>query len=164
MLVNKMLNSTLKSIKNSIPSLSALSEEEIEAYIKTFEANILDNKKDVASLTDASQLIEEQLTNLNTKTATQNNTVASLTSKLELAVKQLDQAKINYNNALQKADNNVVLAEKQIAISEASLSTKTDDVSYSELAPYYTSIDTAKKALEESQIRLDDAVLRSPID
>lgn len=164
MLVNKMLNSSLRTIKNSIASQNALSETQIENYIKTFEASIISNKKEVSSLVDASQLIEEQLTNLNTKTATQNNIISGLTTKLELAVKQLEQAKINYSNAIKKADNNLVLAQKQINISEASLSNKTDDVSYSELAPFYVNIDNAKKSLEESKVRLNDAVLRSPID
>jgi len=164
MLVNKMLNSTLKTIKNSISSLPALSDEQIESYTKTFEASIISNKKEVSSLVDASQLIEEQLTNLNTKTATQKNIIFWLTTKLELASKQLDQAKINYSNAVKKADNNLILAEKQIDISNASLSTKTDDVSYSELAPFYSNIDNAKKSLEESKVKLEDAVLRSPID
>jgi multidrug resistance efflux pump len=164
MLVNKMLNSTLKTIKNSIPSIPSLTEEQIESYTKTFETSIIDNKKDISSLVNASQLIEEQLTNLNTKTATQKNIIISLKTKLELANKQLEQAKINYNNALKKSENNLLLAQKQIDISEASLNTKTDDVSYSELAPYYSSIDSAKKALEEAVIKLEDAILKSPID
>jgi len=164
MLVNKMLNSTLRTIKNSIASQNALSEAQIEAYIKTFEASIISNKKEVSSLIDASQLIEEQLTNLTTKTATQRNIISGLTTKLELATKQLEQAKINYSNALKKSDNNLILAQKQIDISNASLSTKTDDVSYSELAPFYSNIDNAKKTLEESRVKLEDAVLRSPID
>lgn len=164
MLVNKMLNSTLRTIKNSIPSLPTLSEEQIDSYIKTFEDSIMSNKKDISSLVDASQLIEEQLTNLNTKTATQENIISGLTTKLELAVKQLEQAEINYSNAIKRADNNLILAQKQIDISNASLFTKTDDVSYSELAPFYANIDNAKKALEESRVKLEDAVLRSPID
>jgi len=71
-----MLNSTLLTIKNSIASVSSLSETDIENYTKIFEASIISNKKDIAVLVDASQLIEEQLTNLNTKTATQNNIIS----------------------------------------------------------------------------------------
>ncbi len=163
-LVNKMLNSTLRTVQNSVVSVWYLSQEDIDWYTKEYEDKIISNKKDISDLVDASQLIEEQLTNLNTKTATQRNIISWLETKLELAVKQLDQAKINYDNAIKRADNNLLVAEKQIDISKASLSTKTDDVSYSELAPYYNNIDNAKKSLEEAKIKLEDAVLRSPID
>ena len=162
-LVNKMLNNTLITLKNS-DIWNNFTEDQKQSYIKSFETSVLNNKKEISALINAKQLIEEQLTNLNTRTATQKNTISSLTAKLELATKQLDQTKINYNNAIKKSENNLIIAEKQINISKASLSIKTDDVSYSELAPFYSNIDNAKKALEESKVKLEDAVLRSPID
>lgn len=163
-LLNKTLTYTLEVVKNSIPSIPNLTESQIQIYTKDYENNISDTKKQLALIVDVKQQIEEQKTNLDTRLETQNNLIYSLQTKLDLSNKQIEQSVINYENSVKKADNNLVLATKQIDISKASLSTKTEDVSYSELAPYYNSIDNAKKLLEESKVKLQDAILKSPVD
>lgn len=186
-LLNKTLGYTLETIKNSISSAWTLSESDLENYTKTFEINIINTKKEITAIINAKQSIEEQKTALESKVLSLNNTIESQESKLLLSVSNLDksksnsdiswsslddkvtlaekvleQAKANYENAKKKAENNLVLWQKQINISEASLWTKT--VSYSELAPLYTNIENAKKSLEEAKKKLEDAILTSPID
>ncbi|MFK7779790.1 MAG: HlyD family efflux transporter periplasmic adaptor subunit [Candidatus Gracilibacteria bacterium] len=162
--LNTVLANTLETVKNSIASANSLSEAQINAYINEYENSILDTKKEIHNLIEAGQNTEEQLTTLKTKTATQENVISSQESKYQLAVQKLEETKINLENANQKSINNFGLAEQQIVISETSLLTKTEGPSYSELAPFYTNIENAKKSLEEARKKLEDAVLRSPID
>ncbi len=185
--LNESLGHTLETVKSSISSVGALSENDIENYIKTYEDSIIETKKEITNIANTKQTIEEQKTTMNSKIESQKNTIETLESKLllsesnlkkaksnlevwvdtsddkvKLAKKQLEQAQINYKNSQKKAENNLKIAQNQIEISNASLWTKT--VSQSELAPYYTNIENAQKSLEEAKIKLEDAVLKSPIE
>lgn len=163
-MINTLLSHTLETIKNSIPSANSLTETQINNYINEYENSIIDVKKEIHNLSTAEQNAEEQKTTLKTKIATQENIISSQKSKYELAVQKLNEVKVNLENATLKSVNNLSLAEQQIIISETSLLTKTESPSFSELAPFYSNIENAKKTLEETRKRLENAVLRSPID
>ena len=161
--LNKSLLYTLNTLKSSVSS-SNLTETILNNFVKNYEDELIENKKKISLLIEGRQDAEEQLTNLETKTLTQNNIILGLKSKLTLANKQLEQADINYNNAQKKAENNLLLAQKQIDISNISLSMKKEEVSYDELTPFYSNIESTKKNLEEAKSKLNDALLISPIN
>jgi len=187
-LTNHTLQYTLTTIKASIVS-TVLTEQEINNYISDFEKNINEMKSQIHNIKQARQDIEESKTSMDTKIATQKNLVSSLESKLKLAIsnvdksentsiitkenleekvilaeKQYESATQQYNNAVTKLENNLKLAEKQIDISSASLGVKEEGPTNSELAPYYIAIENANKQVEEAEKKLEDAILRSPVD
>ena len=162
--LNHVLGLTLETLKSSIISANSLSESDLNSYINDYENTIIATKKELSDLVNAWQNADEQKTTLETKLATQQNIILSLTGKYKLAVQRLSETNVNLENAKQKSENNLTLAEKQIDISEIWLLAKTEGPSYSELAPFYTNIENAKKSLEEARKKVEDAVLRSPID
>ncbi|MCK9272197.1 HlyD family efflux transporter periplasmic adaptor subunit [Candidatus Gracilibacteria bacterium] len=179
--VNTMLNLTLDVLKNSISSTN-FSQETINLYISSFELNIINLNSSISLITQSKQAIQEQETLLNYKIENQNKEIESLNLQLELAKNNFDKINLNientiqdtkfkldlainqYNNTKTKTDNNIAQAKSQINISEASLDYKKDLPSEKELAPFYKAIENSKKGLEEANKRIEDSILKSPIN
>lgn len=176
-----MINSTLDVLKNSISS-STFPQSTIDSYILTFETNLVNLKTLTSQITQAKQVIQEQETLLNYKIKTQNDIINSLSLELNLAKNNLDKINLyssnsiedakfkldlainEFNNAKTKTQNNIDQAKSQIKISEANLEYKKDPLTEKELAPYFKSIENARKWLEEAKKRLEDSVIYSPIN
>ena len=161
---NRVLWSTLETIKNSIVSVNSLSQSQIDSYINEYENNIIATKKEIQNLVDEKQKILEQKTLLDTKIISSENSVLSSEAKYNSAIQKVNDAKLSLSNSEKKLENNINLSEKQLEISKTNLWIKVEGPSSIDLAPYYTNIEIAQKSLQEAQIKFNDATLRSPID
>ncbi len=130
----------------------------------------------------ANQNIDNSRSSLESKTTNQQNLVSGAKLQAEAAKANLERVRAtgrqnldalkqkrvslmtDLETAKNRLENNRKLSEAQIAISEANLSLKETSFDPRELAPFETAIGNAEKGLEEAGKRLEDSVLKSPID
>lgn len=180
MSLNKTLNYTLDTLKNSIAS-SSFSQTTIDLKIDDFSKKLTDSKNNTANFAALVQAMQEAKTAADYKIELAKNTVSSLEQKLKISSWALDKTKLENELALstanQKLDQANLLLEStklkndnllsgqnsKINISKVSLDAKIW-VDSLELEPYYTAILTAQKNLDEAIKKRNDSILYSPID
>ncbi|EKE30167.1 MAG: Efflux transporter, RND family, MFP subunit [uncultured bacterium (gcode 4)] len=155
-LTYQSLNNTISVLKNSLPS-STFPQESIDASILNVKNNIVTLDAQMQKIILSKQAIDNSLNSLSSKVQTQQNSIDAFEIKVRLAQNSLDTAKT-------KLENNIKLANSQIAISEANLDSKKDTFDPRELEPFRVAISNARKWVEEAQRKLSDAMLVSPID
>lgn len=180
MLLNKTLNYTLDTLKNSIAS-SSFSQTTIDSKIDDFSKKLSDSKNNTASFISLVQVMQEAKTAADYKIESAKNIVSSLEQKrkisswvldktklenelsLSTAKQKLDQANLLLESTKLKNDNLLASQNSKINISKVSLDAKiwVDNL---ELEPYYTAVLTAQKNLDEAIKKRDDSILYSPID
>jgi len=183
----KLLENSLLVLKNSIVNIN-FTQNTVDSYIWEYENDIINLKKQLSDFENLKQNISEQKVNLETKIKLQQNLILSLKSKLKsvsssldkfgnsttnsknileekinIAKSNLEKAKNNYENIKNRIWKNILLAEKQVTISEISLNDKVSGPTKTELAPYYANVKNARIAVKEAEEKLKDGVLRSPI-
>lgn len=179
--LSELLKNTREMLKNSISSIS-FSQNNIDSMILNIESDINLLNSEIQKITNLEQNIEIANNSLDSKILTAKNNIASIELQIEQSKIALEKAKsqakstledltqkynlaiVNLSWAKVKLQNSIDSANSQINISKANLDLKQSSFDNRELEPYYVAIKNAKKWLEEAQKRLDDTILKSPID
>ena len=179
-LTNKSLSYTIDTIKNSVPS-NWFPQSSLDSMLTNFENALTNLKNEASSFAITIQSTQEAKTAKDIKITTAWDSIISLKQKIkiwkaslektilengvsiQLATQKRDQAKMSMENAFIKKDTSLTKEQTQIAISKSVLNGKQGTDSY-ELEPFYMAILSAKKNLEEAQLKKNDSQLRSPID
>lgn len=175
------LKDTRKVLETSI-SWYNFSQSDIDQMITNINNYLNILELEIQKLDNSRQAINSAVSNYDSKTLTIKNSIKSYKISLEQAIQSLSKivnqrdsaikdaqeklklANINYETAKTKLANIKETYSSQISISQANLDNKLSWFEYSELEPYYTAIDNAKKWILEAEARLSDSKLVSPID
>ncbi|MFA6090937.1 MAG: efflux RND transporter periplasmic adaptor subunit [Candidatus Gracilibacteria bacterium] len=179
-LTNKSLNYTIDTLQSSITS-STFPQNTLDTYISNFGNALSSLKNETAAFTLTLQTTQEAKTSMDVKIQSTNDLIANLKQKIKigeatvqkttlenevslaLATQKVDQAQLTIDNARIKKDTSLVKEKSQIEISKGLLESKKGADSL-ELEPFYMTIISAKKNLEESEKKKEDAYLKSPMD
>lgn len=179
--IDLLLSSCRQMLTNTISSAS-FNQTTIDNLISQIENNINWNNSIKNKIAIAQQNVITAKTSYDTKIINQENIINSNSIQLEQAKVMLEKTEITskntqddleqkykladiaYNLAKTRLENSIAISKSQINISQANLDYKKDNIDSDELEPFYTAIDNAKKWVEEAQQKLEDTIIRSPID
>lgn len=179
--LSELLKNTREMLKSSISSIS-FSQSSIDSLILSIENDINSLNIEIQKITNLEQNIESSRVSLNSKILTAQNSIKSIETQIEQAKINLEKTKSLWKSTLDDLDqkynlvltnlswakvklqNSIDLANSQIDISKANLNFKESKIDSRELEPYYTAIKNATKWVEEAQKKLDDTLLKSPIN
>lgn len=179
--VSQNLQNTREVLKNSLVAWN-LTQTNINSMISSMELDINSISNDINKLSQTKQSIDNYYLSLDSKNKNNSWNIESLEilvkqaennlEKIEIQTKtstddleqKLLSAEISLEQAKVKLQNSIDLWNSQINISKANLDYKKSSFDYRELEPYYASIKNAEKSVEEANARLEDSVLKSPIN
>jgi len=155
---NEMTQTALDSMKSSVSS-SNFTESTIAWYVTQIENTITKAKSSVHDLLSSDQDIQTALKSLETKVwATSND----LDNKLKIAQNEYEKTKIQYENAIKKAESTIQSNQKQIDIADANLQIKKQTITPQEQKIYNLTISQAQTNLQEAKKKLSDSILIAP--
>lgn len=179
--LSELLKNTRDILKDSISSVT-FTQSMIDSMISNIENDISWLNIELQKITNLDQNVKTSKISLDSKVLASQNNIKSIELQLEQSKLSLDKTKTqakstlddleqkynlafsNLSTAQVKLKNSIDLANSQVNISKANLDFKEDKIDSRELEPYYVAIKNAQVWVEEAQKKLDDVLLKSPID